>query len=289
MIEISLQKQLGPFALNIDLQLQFGDFLAIYGPSGAGKTTFLRILAGLVKPDQGHIIVGTKPWVDTNTRINLTPQQRQAGFLFQDYALFPHMTVRENLCFALNKHQGRAIISELIEIIELGDLQHRKPQTLSGGQQQRVALARAIVQKPKLLLLDEPLSALDLEMRKKLQNYLQCIHDEFQLTTILVSHDIAEIFRLANQVLVLESGTIQEIDHPSAVFQNNEVSGKFQFIGEIVALERQDFLYILSILIGKDIVRVIADEQEAIALSIGDQVMVASKAFNPIVQKIALD
>lgn len=289
MIEISLQKQLGPFALNIDLQLQFGDFLAIYGPSGAGKTTFLRILAGLVKPDQGHIIVGKKPWVDTNTRINLTPQQRQAGFLFQDYALFPHMTVRENLCFALNKHQGRAIISELIEIIELGDLQHRKPQTLSGGQQQRVALARAIVQKPKLLLLDEPLSALDLEMRKKLQNYLQCIHDEFQLTTILVSHDIAEIFRLANQVLVLESGTIQEIDHPSAVFQNNEVSGKFQFIGEIVALERQDFLYILSILIGKDIVRVIADEQEAIALSIGDQVMVASKAFNPIVQKIALD
>jgi len=231
-------------------------------------------------------LVHGNTWLDSKNKISLTPQQRKVGFVFQDYALFPNMTVKENLQFALQKNQSQQIISELIELIELGELQHRKPKTLSGGQQQRVALARALVQKPELLLLDEPLSALDLEMRNKLQKYLLQVHQEYGLTTILISHDISEILKLSDEILVIENGKIVQQGTPIEVFSQKKVSGKFQFTGEIIGMEKQGFIYILAILIGKDLVKVVADEDEAKSLSVGDTVLVASKAFNPIIKKI---
>ncbi len=290
MIELSIQKKLsapsGEMNLDVQCQINEGEFATFYGKSGAGKTSSLRILAGLLEADSGKIQVNGKTWLDSKNGIALTPQQRKVGFVFQDYALFPNMTVKENLQFALQKNQSQRIISELIEIIELGELQHRKPKTLSGGQQQRVALARALVQKPELLLLDEPLSALDVEMRNKLQQYLLQVHQTYGLTTILISHDVSEILKLSNKILVIEDGKITQQGKPIEIFTQKEVSGKFQFTGKIIGMEKQDFIYILTILIGKDLVKVVADEGEAKLLSIGDKVLVASKAFNPIIKKI---
>ncbi len=290
MIELSIHKKLqspsGDMHLQIDCNVEKGSFVTLYGKSGAGKTSVLRILAGLMNPDNGKILVNATTWLDTNNNIYLNPQKRKVGIVFQDYALFPNMSVKENLLFALNKGENKNIINELIEIVELGELQNRKPETLSGGQKQRVALARALVQKPELLLLDEPLSALDNELRQKLQQYILQIHHEYKLTTILVSHDISEILKMSSHVLEIDYGKIIKQGTPLEVFTKNEISGKFQFTGEVIAINKQDFIYILSISIGKDFVKVIADESEAKKLSIGDKVLVASKAFNPIIRKI---
>lgn len=222
MIEFRLEKHLnfaeGGQKLDITIQLDKGQFVTLYGKSGAGKTSILRMLAGLLRPEGGKIRVEGQQWYDHENNIFLSPQKRQLGFLFQDYALFPNMSVRENLLFALPKGQSDAIISELIELMELGELQTRRPNRLSGGQQQRVALARALVQKPPLLLLDEPLSALDQEMRQKLQHYLLEIHQKFGLTTILVSHEPNEILRLSDTVFVIEQGRLLRTCTPQELF-----------------------------------------------------------------------
>ena len=290
MIELSIEKKLwsgaGEMLLKVDLYLEAGGIYALYGASGAGKTSLLRAIAGLLTPDRGRIVVKGDCWFDTTIGLNRRPQQRRVGFLFQDYALFPHMSVRENLNFALTRQQNPKAVSRLIEMMELGGLQHRKPITLSGGQQQRVALARALVQQPDLLLLDEPLSALDPSMRQKLQQYLLRIHRQYDLTILLISHDTAEVLKLADQVLVLEQGRIMQRGTPHEIFTHRAVSGKFQFIGEVIAIEAQVVLYIVTVLIGQELVRVIADKTEVEGLAIGDQVVVASKAFNPIIQKV---
>jgi molybdate transport system ATP-binding protein len=196
------------------------------------------------------------------------------------------MTVQENLEFALEKNHSKKIISELIEIIELGELQNRKPETLSGGQKQRIALARALVKKPAILMLDEPLSALDYEIRFKLQQYILQVHQEYHLTTILISHDISEILRMSNQLIELENGKIIRTGKPKDVFNLKEFNAKFQFTGTIITIEKQDFLYILTVRIGKDLVKIIADEIEGSQLKIGDKILVSAKAFNPVIHKI---
>jgi len=290
MIKLSFRKKLwsssGDMILDIDLSLFPGTFTTLYGQSGAGKTSLFRIFSGLFAPEEGHILVDGVKWLDTAKGINLPPQKRKIGFLFQDYALFPNMTVKENLLFALNKKQNKKTVADLIEIIELGGLQHRLPDTLSGGQKQRVALARALVQKPEILLLDEPLSALDYTMRLKLQHYVLQVHREYKLTTLMVSHDVAEILKMSDRMLVLENGKIVRQSTPVEIFTHKEVSGKFQFSGEIVGMQKQDFIFIITILIGNELVKVVADEAEANNFNIGDKVLVASKAFNPIIKKI---
>lgn len=291
MIQIDLHKELqaanGKLYLDVNLSIAQGSFTSLYGKSGVGKTSILRMLAGLMKPDHGTISVANQLWFNSSKGIHLIPQKRKIGYVFQDYALFPNMTVEENLSFAQAKHQEKSLINQLIDMMELGALKTRKPRNLSGGQQQRVALARALVQQPTILLLDEPLSALDQEMRVKLQNYILKAHQELGLTTILVSHNVAEIMKLADQVIQLEDGKVMKQGSPAEVLSHQEISGKFQFTGELINLEKQGFLYILTILIGKDLVRVIADEHEAELLQIGDIVLVASKAFNPIIKKIS--
>lgn len=223
MISLQLQKQLsaanGKMHLDLELELNTGQLYALYGKSGAGKTSILRMLAGLLSPDQGWISFDDEVWFSSKNRINVKPQKRQVGLVFQDYALFPNMTVEQNLRFALDQSQETQIVDELIEIMELAGLRQHRPAKLSGGQQQRVALARALVQRPKLLLLDEPLSALDTEMRQKLQSYIRQVHERYQITTILVSHNRTEVQKMADYVLQIDAGKIIAQGPPHTVFE----------------------------------------------------------------------
>ncbi|MBK9487605.1 MAG: ATP-binding cassette domain-containing protein [Haliscomenobacter sp.] len=196
------------FELDVDFHLAAGELLALSGPSGSGKTSVLRILAGLESRAKGRLVFQGQVWQDHAQQIFLPPQQRSIGVVFQDYALFPNMNVRQNLHFALFKHESTALIDELLDVMDLQDLARAFPRELSGGQQQRVALARALVRRPKLLLLDEPLSALDTQMREHLQQYIQELHKRYALTTLLISHHPEEIQRLAQRVLVMEKGKI---------------------------------------------------------------------------------
>ncbi len=290
MTHISVQKKLlaadGEMQLNVNITLEQGKLTAIYGPSGAGKTSLLRIIAGLLKADKGSIIVNQKTWLDSSKNIFLKPQERKVGFVFQEYALFPNMTVQENLLFALDKGQNKKNVDDLIAITELENLKNRKPENLSGGQKQRVALARALVRKPDVLMLDEPLSSLDLSMRNKLQDYILKVHKEYNLTTVLISHEVGEIVKMSDTVIILEKGEVVKQGKPFDVFTNKQISGKFQFTGDIINIQKEDIIYVVTILIGTSFVKVVAEENEIIDLNIGDTVMVASKAFNPIFQKI---
>ncbi|OJJ14408.1 molybdenum ABC transporter ATP-binding protein [marine bacterium AO1-C] len=294
MLEIKLHKTLqaaqGPMNLAIDVKIEAGQIVTLYGASGAGKTSILRMLAGLLLPEQGRLVINGRVWYDGAKKLWLKPQQRTIGYVFQDYALFPNMTVRQNLEFALpkktSKQQQQSLIEELIGIVALQELQHRKPSTLSGGQKQRVALARALVTQPEVLLLDEPLSALDQAMRQKLQDYLLELHQKFQNTIILVSHEVSEIFKVSHQVLVLEAGKIIRQGTPTQIFTRQQVSGKFQLVGKVLQIIKEDVVYIVLVLIGNQVIKVVANNDDVQGLQTGDRVMVASKAFNPLIQKI---
>lgn len=213
-LDIQVQKKLqsatGELFLQLELKVQAGERIAIVGPSGSGKTTLLRMLAGLVKPDAGHIYFNHQTWFESAKKINLPPQKRRVGLMFQEYALFPNMSVRQNLEYALPRGQSKALVEELIQTVELQELAKRAPNTLSGGQQQRVALARALVAQPQLLLLDEPLSALDADMRERLQDAILNIHEKYQLTTIWVTHNAEEAAKIAQRSLLLQQGSLTE-------------------------------------------------------------------------------
>ncbi len=290
MINVSLFKKLqsssGEMLLDVNFIIEKQKLVTLYGQSGAGKTSILKMIAGIFLPDDGFIKVGDEEWYNKPKGIDLKPQKRNLGFLFQEYSLFPNMTVGENLKFALKKGQNKDIVKDLIEIVDLGDLQFRKPDTLSGGQKQRVALARALVQKPKILLLDEPLSALDQEMRAKLQQYIIQVHQEFKLTTILISHDVSEIIKMSDYLIEIDEGKLISKEKPTDFFTKNNINAKFQFTGEVIHMIKQDFIFIITVLIGKELVKVIADDDEAKSIKIGDKVLIASKAFNPVIQKI---
>lgn len=292
MIAIDIHKKLnaasGSLELRINEKINGNCITAIYGASGAGKTTFLRILAGLMNPDKGSILVNNEQWFNHSTRINLKPQNRKIGFVFQDYALFPNMSVYQNLAFASPGKADSDRINKLIEITELGNLKSHYPATLSGGQKQRVALARALVQDPEILLLDEPLSALDVKTRIKLQDYILAVQQEFALTTIIVSHDIGEVVKLCDHVIELNNGVVKRTGTPSELFINKDLSGKLQLQGEVLKIEKHDIVYMVTVSIHNNIIRVIATESESERLNIGDKVIVASKAFNPIIYKMEL-
>ncbi|HEY1196060.1 ABC transporter ATP-binding protein [Flavobacterium sp.] len=288
MIQIDTYKILqtadGELPLDISLTIQKGQFVAIYGNSGAGKTTLLRILSGLTDAEKVNIKVNESVWDNADKKFHLPVQKRSIGFVFQDFALFPNLTVRENLEFALSKNDSKEIVSELIDLMELQSLQNSKPQNLSGGQKQRVALARAIVRKPEILLLDEPLSALDDDMRFKLQDYILKIHQKYNLTTLMISHSISEIFKLSDKVIVVDKGRILKEGTPEMVFSEQKISSKFQLTGEIISITKSDIIYVVQVSSGNTIVKVIATEEEAKEYKIGQKVLVASKAFNPIIQ-----
>lgn len=290
MIRINITKELhtaeGTIALRVDKEIKSGDFLTLFGKSGSGKTTLLRIIAGLEVPQSGTITVDDEVWFDSSKKINLPPQKRNVGFVFQDYALFPNMTVRQNLEFALKNKKESQKVDEILEIMEIENLSSMRPEHLSGGQKQRVAVARTLMTSPKILLLDEPLSALDSAMRLKLQDELQRVHKKFGITSILVSHDVSEVFRLSNRVLKISLGKITDDASPSQVFANQNLSGKFKIVGEVLDIKKNDILYIVEVLAHNEIVKVTAVESDVRDLNIGDRILLSSKAFNPILSKI---
>ena len=206
MIEINIQKELygsnGKMTLDINTNIKAQEFIGLSGHSGSGKTTLLRIIAGL-ESSNGTLKVDDIIWYDKNT--NLPPQKRDIGFVFQEYALFPNMTILQNLLFI---DDDKNLANHLLNLTELSNLKDKYPNNLSGGQKQRVSLCRALMGRPRVLLMDEPFAALDLKMREKLQNEILILHKEFKITTIIVSHDIVELNKLCDRILILDQGEI---------------------------------------------------------------------------------
>jgi molybdate transport system ATP-binding protein len=279
MINIDIKKRLhgssGEMNLEVKLDIKKGDFVALAGQSGSGKTTLLRILCGLEEAN-GEINIDGKKWLDKD--FSLSVQKREIGFVFQDYALFANMNVLENLLYV---NKDKALAEHLLSITELSELKNRLPNTLSGGQKQRVSLCRAMMNRPKLLLMDEPLSALDPDMRTKLQNEILQLHKEFETTTIMVSHDPSEIYRLSNRVVVLNQGKIINDGLAKDVLLKTSGSAKFAFEGELLDIIKVDVIYVAIISIGQQLVEVVVSNDEIENLVIGSTINVSTKAFAP--------
>lgn len=225
-IEIrSVKKSFGrfPAVKNVSLTVETGELVALLGPSGSGKTTLLRIIAGLEFAEEGQVFFSGEDVT------NHSAYQRKAGFVFQSYALFNHMNVRENIAFGLRvrprrerppEHEIRARVAKLLEAVQLSGLENRLPSQLSGGQRQRVAFARALAIEPRVLLLDEPFGALDARVRKELRRWLRVFHEETRLTTLFVTHDQDEAFEVADRVVIINNGAVQQVGSPLEVREN---------------------------------------------------------------------
>ncbi|WP_151950951.1 ABC transporter ATP-binding protein [Aliarcobacter butzleri] len=282
MIEIKINKPLhgsnGTMNLDIDLNINKGEFVALSGLSGSGKTTLLRILAGLENAT-GTLKIDNEYWL--NEKYSKDSQKRNIGFVFQDYALFPNFTVLQNLLYV---KKDKELAKHLLDMTDMYELKDRYPNSLSGGQKQRVSLCRALMNKPKLLLMDEPLSALDPQMRTKLQNEILTLHKEFNTTTIMVSHDPSEMYRLASRVLVLDYGKIVNDGLPKDILLKTKGSQKFSFEGELLDIVRVDVIDIAIISIGQQLVEIVLTKEESKTLKIGQKVNVSTKAFTPNIQ-----
>jgi len=233
----NISKNFGTFEAlkNVNLEVQDGEFLALLGPSGSGKTSLLRIIAGLAFPDAGQVSFNHEDVT------NLKVAERKVGFVFQHYALFKHMSITDNVGFGLSvrprsqrssKAQIRARADELLELVQLGGLGNRFPEQLSGGQRQRVALARALAVEPQLLLLDEPFGALDAKVRKELRRWLRQLHKQMGLTTIFVTHDQEEALELADRVVVMDHGTIEQVGTPEEIYMTPKTGFVSGFVGD---------------------------------------------------------
>lgn len=211
-----------PIPLDVQLQVDSGELLALVGPSGSGKTTVLRAIAGLHHTRTGHIRCGEETWLCSRRGIRLRPQQRRVGLVFQDYALFPHLSALDNLVLAMDRgspQQRRDDARELLARVRLEGLENRLPRELSGGQQQRVAVARALARNPRVLLLDEPFSAVDMMTRERLQRELALLRRNISIPLILVTHDLQEAVTLADRICVLHNGQSLQTDTPDALFR----------------------------------------------------------------------
>ena len=268
MLQIAIEKELhganGLLNLELKCNIEQGEFVAIMGKSGSGKTTLLRILAGLEEA-QGSIFMNEVAWL--GAKKSLAVQKRNIGFLFQDYALFENMSVEENLLFV---NKDKKFANELLELTELSSLREEAVTRLSGGQKQRVALCRAMMNRPQLLLLDEPLSALDSVMRLKLQDEILKLHKAFGMTSIMVSHDASEIYRLASRVLVLENGQIVKDGTPKEVMMGN----KKNLEGELLSLNEQNEA---TVLVGQQLIEIEFSAQEAKGLKLGQKINLAGR------------
>ncbi|MES2153193.1 MAG: sulfate ABC transporter ATP-binding protein [Pseudomonadota bacterium] len=234
----NIDKRFGQFVALKDVSLQFaaGELTALLGPSGCGKTTLLRIIAGLERPDTGQVLLDAQ---DASAR---HVRERQVGFVFQHYALFKHMSVFENVAFGLrvkarrdrpSEQQIRHKVQQLLELVQLDWLADRYPPQLSGGQRQRIALARALAVEPRVLLLDEPFGALDAKVRKELRRWLRRLHDELHVTSIFVTHDQEEALEVADQVVVMNKGRVEQLGTPDAVYNHPASPFVYGFLGNV--------------------------------------------------------
>lgn len=242
-IEINqIKKGFGNFSAlkDVSLNVPSGELVALLGPSGCGKTTLLRIIAGLETPDSGNILFSGE---DATFK---SAKDRQVGFVFQHYALFRHMTVFENVAFGLrvrprslrpNESEIRKRVHELLNLVQLDWLADRYPPQLSGGQRQRIALARALAVEPKVLLLDEPFGALDAKVRRDLRRWLRRLHDELKITSVFVTHDQEEALEVADTIVVMNQGSIEQIGTPQEVYDFPANSFVYEFLGNINTLE----------------------------------------------------
>ncbi|HEY0491680.1 MAG TPA: sulfate ABC transporter ATP-binding protein [Telluria sp.] len=234
----NINKRFGEFVAldNVSLQFPQGELTALLGPSGCGKTTLLRIIAGLEHPDSGQVLLDGE---DASAR---HVRERQVGFVFQHYALFKHMTVFENVAFGLRvrprkerpgEDQIRQKVKQLLELVQLDWLADRYPPQLSGGQRQRIALARALAVEPRVLLLDEPFGALDAKVRKELRRWLRRLHDELHVTSIFVTHDQEEALEVADQVVLMNKGHVEQLGTPDSVYNHPASPFVYSFLGNV--------------------------------------------------------
>lgn len=216
---------------HVSVDVKRGEFFSLLGPSGCGKTTLLRILAGFEYPDTGRVLLDGRDITD------LPPNQRKVNTIFQSYALFPHLTVRENIAFGLriqkrSRQEIKDEVDRMLHLVQLTDQAHKKPDMLSGGQKQRVAIARALVLKPQVLLLDEPLAALDLKLRQRMLLELDQIHDEVGITFLYVTHDQGEAMSLSDRIAVMDDGKVEQIGTPAQIYESPRSSFVAAFIGD---------------------------------------------------------
>ncbi|WP_413307936.1 ABC transporter ATP-binding protein [Bacillus sp. 1P10SD] len=222
----------------INLDVRPGEFLTLLGPSGCGKTTTLRMIAGFEEPDEGEI------WIDGKPVSGIPPYKRDVNTVFQNYALFPHMTINENIAYGLKmkmvpKSERLARVTEALRLVQLENFGDRKPRQLSGGQQQRVAVARALVNNPKVLLLDEPLGALDLKLRKQMQIELKHLQQKLEITFIYVTHDQEEALTISDRIAVMNKGVIEQVASPKEIYENPSTKFVADFIGDTNLFEIQ--------------------------------------------------
>lgn len=232
MLEISLKKKLEGIEIGVELRLE-EELLVLFGPSGAGKTMILKMISGIAAPDEGRVSAGGEVLFDSAKGVDLPVRQRKVGYLFQDYALFPHMTVEENIAYGIegSKAFAKEKVGELLSVMRLTGLEKRFPHELSGGQKQRTALARTLAASPRVLLLDEPFSALDYQVREKLRADLANIHRLFPITTVLVTHDLEEAFMLGKKIAVINNGAIEQSGTREEVFYRPRTRNVARFMG----------------------------------------------------------
>ncbi|NJM00028.1 MAG: sulfate ABC transporter ATP-binding protein [Synechococcaceae cyanobacterium RM1_1_27] len=224
-----------------DLTIETGSLVALLGPSGSGKSTLLRLIAGLEVPDTGRILLTGRD------ATYATVQDRNIGFVFQHYALFKHMTVRQNVAFGLeirkaSRAEIRARVDELLELVQLSGFGDRYPSQLSGGQRQRIALARSLAVEPQVLLLDEPFGALDAKVRKELRAWLRRLHDEVHVTTVFVTHDQEEAMEVADEIVVMSQGQIEQVGSPAEIYDHPASPFVMSFIGQVNVLDPESAL-----------------------------------------------
>lgn len=288
MLNVCIKKVWNGFGLDVAFEIPRGKITALFGPSGAGKSTVLRIISGLEIADEGMVSYGKEVWFDKAQGIHLPSQQRSIGFVFQDFALFPHLTVEKNVVYGIKEKKDLKALRDLISLVGLSGYERHYPSQLSGGQKQRVALIRALARKPVLLLMDEPLSALDWEIRRQLQEDLKKIIRQFNVTTLYVTHDITEVYKLADYVVVLQSGKVVKEGTPEEIFLGKKLSTRIQIAGKVVGIESDSIISSVTVMHNDQYFKTLIDREEVdrMNLGIGDDVIIGAKSSDVILFKV---